>query len=342
MVFYYNKLNMDLSFLQAKFAQSKPRLPTATLYTRTPYINNDTPVKTDTAFLSFIDKVYGNIPVSYRSVMPPDQTGAQWCRYHIYRVEDSLRVHLDHTANFYAGLQSQLDEMASLKDDFLKLDKPDEKTLQYYHESLFILDTAIKHAVDSATDHKVIATREYEELKEQRKLAREAEEADVKALYLAYLRECANEESPKEVPENVPEESPEESPHEERLLTSTRTRKVNSRKAHNLKRRAKLQERKAERRAAILDEEPVIETIIQIIHQDNPGFIPDIPMIKGVLDGLEFHKLYEDLALIEEADQLPALQRAAASREWNKSQRRYVEIILPLATVMASAIRESA
>ena len=109
-------------------------------------------------------------------------------------------------------------------------------------------------------------------------------------------------------------------------------------KRRNLKRR----ENKAKQRAALIAEEPAVQSVINILHEENPKFIPDVPMIKGVIDTLQFHNLYEALALLEEADRLPVLKRAAASHKWNKSQQRYVEIVLTLAAVMADVIREAA
>ena len=120
-----------------------------------------------------------------------------------------------------------------------------------------------------------------------------------------------------------------------------RIKKVSIRKMRNQKRREKARVRKAARRATLLAEEPVIEAIIDVLRWESPNLVPDVYMIKGMLDLLDFHNLYENLALLDEPDVIPSLQRAIQKHNWNKAQENYLESIMGVICVMVQAIYES-
>lgn len=114
------------------------------------------------------------------------------------------------------------------------------------------------------------------------------------------------------------------------------------RKRHNLKRREKAKARKAERRAALLAaDEGLIGAIVDVLKTEKPKLVPDLYMIKGVLDKIEFHNLCQQLALLCEADQIKTLQRVAEAHKWNRAELCYLETILALACVLAEEIRVS-
>jgi hypothetical protein len=113
------------------------------------------------------------------------------------------------------------------------------------------------------------------------------------------------------------------------------------RKRHNLKRREKAKARKAERRAALAADEGLIGVIVDVLKTEKPKLVPDLYMIKGVLDKIEFHNLCKQLALLCEADQIKTLQSVAEAHKWNRAELRYLETILALACVLAEEIRVS-
>lgn len=111
---------------------------------------------------------------------------------------------------------------------------------------------------------------------------------------------------------------------------------LGKRKKHNLKRRDKVKAKRAAKREALLTSEPIITTVVKIL--DDPK--ADIFLIKKVIDKVTFHNLYESLVILGPDDELKALQQAAAAHEWNKAEHRILNVILPLACVIADQIRQ--
>ncbi len=131
--------------------------------------------------------------------------------------------------------------------------------------------------------------------------------------------------------------------HEDfRFECSCREHREGKRKRHNLKRREKAKARKAERRAALLAADGgLIGAIVDVLKTEKPKLLPDLYMIKGVLDKIEFHNLCKQLALLCEADQIKTLQGAAEGHKWNRAELCYLETILAVACVLAEEIRVS-
>ena len=115
------------------------------------------------------------------------------------------------------------------------------------------------------------------------------------------------------------------------------------RKRHNLKRREKAKARKAERRATLLAANGgLIGAIVTILETEKPELTPDIYMIKGILDKIEFPNLCNRLALLDDEDLINTLQGVAESRKWNRVEQKYLETILTLACVLAKEDVDSA
>jgi hypothetical protein len=88
-------------------------------------------------------------------------------------------------------------------------------------------------------------------------------------------------------------------------------------------------------------DEGLIGVIVDVLKTEKPKLVPDLYMIKGVLDKIEFHNLCKQLALLCEADQIKTLQSVAEAHKWNRAELRYLETILALACVLAEEIRVS-
>lgn len=111
---------------------------------------------------------------------------------------------------------------------------------------------------------------------------------------------------------------------------------MNTTQLRNFKKRAKAYAKRAEKREELLTSEPIIKTVLHLLDDPNA----DIFLIKRVVDKVSFHSLYEDLSHVDHSDELELLQQVF-SKEWNKGEYIILNVLLPLACVIAAEIRES-
>lgn len=111
---------------------------------------------------------------------------------------------------------------------------------------------------------------------------------------------------------------------------------MNTTQLRNFKTRAKARAKRAAKREALLTSEPIIKTVLQLLEDPNA----DIFSIKRLIDKVSFHSLYEDLSHLDPNDELELLQQVF-SKEWYKGEYRILNVLLPLACVIAAEIRES-
>lgn len=110
---------------------------------------------------------------------------------------------------------------------------------------------------------------------------------------------------------------------------------MNTTQLRNFKTRAKAYAKRVEKREVLLESEPVIKTVCHLLGDPNA----DIFLIKRVLDKVSFHSLYENLSHLEPNDELELLQQVFA-KEWNRGEYRILNVLLPLACVIAAEIRD--